>query len=299
MSNDKMETGTSSFLDRHALTRRLEENLEVFLEDYGFKVFPFGHPVILQNNSWIASKLKKVESKSNLATVMVKFSPDYIVVREKEPKSFFFLDAKASITPVFFNTQVERIKNHYGKDRYLTPHDIGEIEREAWFSYNKFYTGKHVAIVVATPYNPKVLLAEWVSNIKCMWCYKETKESGPIPWNCKKCPLVLKSDDSGFGVVVNEFAAGSGIPHTNIHFGSMRTLDNFLSSEFGVKVKNDDYDSLLDFIKSWPLSKPKGRVSWGQFNGAIGRLKPKCPWLKCRKYDTEIPCPGDSESSMF
>ncbi len=280
MSNH-LETGTSSFLDRHALTRRLEGNLEVFLQDYGFKVLPFGHPVILRDNTWMRSRLKSIEYKANLSALMIKFSPDYIVLKEDDGR-IFFMDAKASITPVFFGKQVERIKNHYARDNSLSQHDIGEIEREAWFSYNKFY--KNVAIVAAVPYNPNLLLAEWVSKIKCMWCLKKAEEGNPIPWDCNNCPVFGDSRE-GFGVLVNEFAAGSGTPHTNIHLGTMRTLSEFLDNDFGINVEMGDYQLLLDDIKGWPLSKPKGRVTWGQYNGVIKKLKLKCPWLQFRIKD--------------
>jgi len=295
----KMETGTTSFLDRQALTRRLEENLEVFLADYGFKILPFGHPVILQNNTWIKSRLRKLDSKESLAAIMIKFSPDYIVVKESKPRDFFFMDAKASITPVFFQAQIDRIRDHYGKDKYLSREDIGEIEREAWLSYNKFFPSNHVAIVIATPYNPRLILAEWVSNIKCMWCIKETQPGNPIPWKCKGCP-VFSQNDEGFGVMVNEFAGGSGTPHTNIHLGLMRTLYEFLGDEYGVKIDKKEYEAtMLDFVKQWPLNKPPGKISWGQFNGAIKQLRRTCPWLKCRIRDKFISCPGEEQKSFL
>ncbi len=300
MNQQNRITGTTSYLDRQALTRRLEENLEAFLEEYEFKVIPFGHPVILQDNTWIKSNLKRIKYKANLAAVMMRFCPDYIVYKETEPKAFFFMDAKASITPIFFNKHVERIKNHYKKDNKLSKHDIGEIEREAWLSYNKFYSGNNVAIVIGTPYNPRLLLAEWVSNIECMWCLKEAKFGNPIPWECDKCPIFTNyNENKGFGVLVNEFASGSGTPHTNIHFGKMRTLKDFLYDEFKVEVDDEDYKLLIEDIKKWDINKPRGKVSWSQFNGTIKELKKLCPWLKCRREDKYIPCPGKKQESIF
>jgi len=292
-----METGTSSFLDRQALSRRFEENLEVFLADHGFKVLPFGNIVILQDNSWIRSRLKKVDYKESLAAVMVKFAPDYIVVKETDPKDFFFMDAKASITPVFFQTQIDRIREHHGKDPHLSRNDIGEIEREAWFSYNKLY-GARVLLVIATPYNQNLILAEWVSNITCMWCLKEALPGNPMPWDCSSCPVYATSKE-GFDVMVNELAGGSGTPHTNIHFGSMRRLDVFLMQEYAVQVDADEYEqTMLEYVKQWPLNKPVGRVNWTQFNNVVRQLRYQCPWLKCRIRDKFIPCPGEDQRSF-
>lgn len=282
MNDFNLETGTTSFLDRYALTRRLEENLEYFLKEYGFTLLTFGHPVILRDNTWIKSKLKSIQYKANLSAIKVKFSPDYIVVKKNNKTVFFYLDAKASITPVYFDSQVQRIKINYHKDENLSQHDIGDIEREAWFSYNRFY--KDVAIIIAVPYNPNLLLGEWVNKIECMWCLKKAQAGNPIPWDCNKCPI-YSSDDRGFGVLVNEFAAGSGTPHTNIHLGSMRSLDKFLLEEFDIEVNKDDYAILLDFIKKWPLNKPAGTVNWKQFNNVIRKLRNRCPWLKFRIED--------------
>jgi len=290
-----METGTSSFLDRTALTRRFEENLEHFLADYGFVLIPFGHPVILQDNSWIRSRLRKIDSKESLSAIMVKFAPDYIVIKETEPKDFFFMDAKASITPVFFQKQIDRIASNYGKDPDLSRNDIGEIEREAWLSYNKMYAAK-VVIVIATPYHPNLILAEWVSNIKCMWCLKEPLPGNPIPCNCNDCPI-YSANDTAFDVIVNKLAGGSGTPHTNIHFGTLQPFDVFLSQYFGVEVNKEEYQkAMLDFVKTWPLGKPQGTVSWGQYNGAIRQLRTKCPWLRYRIKDKYIEDPWHKDN---
>ena len=76
----------------------------------------------------------------------------------------------------------------------------------------------------------------------------------------------------------------------------MRPLDRFLKEEFAVEVDGQLYaEAMLGYVKKWPLNKPRGQVSWGQFNGAVSQLKLKCPWLKCRIYDRVIPCPGESQ----
>jgi len=284
-SKNTMETGTTSYLDRSNLAKRFEENLEEFLKDYSFRVIPFGHNVILKGNTWIESRLRKLDSKSSTEALMIKFSPDYIIIKESSPKDLFFSDAKASITPVFFQAQIDRIKAHYKKDPNLKRSDVGEIEREAWLSYNTFYP--QVVIIIASPYNPSLIKAEWAKNVECMWCFKESsEETGPIPWDCKKCPIKGNEKDN-FGVVVNKFAGGSGTPHVNIHLGKMRNLDDFLIQEFGIKIDKTEYDlTMLNFIKKWPLNKPAGRVTWGQYNGAIRTLQQEgCSWLKYRYKD--------------
>lgn len=279
--DETLETGTHHFLDRMNLTARFEQTLDPFLGDHGFEVMPFGQSVLLGENTWIASRLKRIAMKKSLAALMVKFSPDFIVVKGDPSPLLFFCDVKASITPVFFGSQIQRIRLHSDQPGLQRSH-IGEIEREAWFSYNTFYPSNEVAIVVASPYSTRPVLAEWVSNIRCLWCYSGEKRNGkPVPWDCSKCSVKTKK---GFGVVVNEEAGGSGTPHTNIDFRSMRTLDEFLLQEFNVTVDRDLYEeAVVGFVKQWPLNKPRGSVTWKQFNNPIRELREEgCAWLEYR-----------------
>lgn len=275
-----LETGTTNFLDRFALTRRLEENLEALLEDHGIIIKPFGQTAILKGNTWLNSRLKKLDTKNSLPTLMIKFSPDYIACSSSNTKKLFFLDAKASITPVFFESQIDKIRWHSNQLGLGRSH-IGEIEREAWFVYNSFYPKNEVAIIMASPYSQKLILAEWVANIRCLWCYKGKVNGFSAPWDCATCPV---RTGEGFGVIVNEEAGGSGTPHTNIDFRSMRTLPDFVYQEFGVKLDAELYQrALLDFVKKWPLNKTSGTVNWKQYNGAIRELRNEgCDWLKYR-----------------
>lgn len=278
-----LETGTTHFLDRFALTRRLEENLEGLLADHGLKILPFGQTAILRGNSWMNSRLKKLDTKKSLAALMVKFSPDYVACKSSKEQALFFLDAKASITPVFFPAQVNRIRLH-SKQTGLGRSHIGEIEREAWFVYNTFYPRNQVAIIMASPYSTRLILAEWVRNIRCLWCYKGKVNGVAGPWDCSTCPV---KTGEGFGVIVNEEAGGSGTPHTNIDFSSMRPLPDFLEQEFGIRLDIKNYNfTMLDFVKEWPLNKPAGTVTWKQYNGAIRELREEgCTWLKYRMAD--------------
>jgi hypothetical protein len=252
--------------------------LEDFLKDHGFEITRYGYDQMLRDEPGMKAKMKKFASKASLPCLMVKFSPDFVVShKSSDKKILFFMDAKSSITPVFFQMQINRISEHSGLELYRK--DIGEIEREAWYVYNTFYPRDKVAIVMAAPYNPNLIVADWVSNVKCLWCIKQSG-SPPVPWNCENCPVFIT--EGTFGVMVNEFAGGSKTPHTNIHLGKMRSLKKFLEVEFDVKIDSDWYQTLMEEVKSWDLNKPVGRVTWGQFNGAVNDMKKTCPWLKNR-----------------
>lgn len=272
------ETNMASFLNRMKLTDEFTRVLVPFLQQNGFVLHEFGYDQILRDQPRMMALMKRIRFKKSTAALMVKFSPDIICAYPKIRNShgLFLLDVKTSITPLFFMKQIERVRNNANLPK-LSREDVGEIEREAWYVYNTFYPNNRVVIVMASLYNPKLVVADWVSNVKCLWCYKE---EGPIPWNCKKCPVFTIGGT--FGVVQNFLAGGSKTPHTNIHLGKMRSLNMFLSSEFGVKVDNEKYEKMINFVKTWQLSKPRGKVNWTQFNNVVDSLKETCPWLENR-----------------
>lgn len=250
------ETDMSSFLNRIKITNEFTQMLIPFLTSHGFVVSEFGYEQILRDNASMRALIKREKFKKSTAALMVKFSPDLICVfpQMKSDKGIFFLDVKTSITPVFFRRHIERLRR-IARLRKLRREDIGEIEREAWDVYNTFYPRKRVAIVMACPYHPRLIVSEWVSNIFCFY---------------------------RLNVDRNIEAGGSGTPHVNIHLGKMRTLSDFLRDEFRIRVKRTEYRKMLNFVKTWQLYKPAGRVNWTQFNNAINELKKTCPWLKNR-----------------
>jgi hypothetical protein len=262
-NQEALETGTTSALDRMDLTARLTDMLVPFLEDHEFRLSDFGQHVILRDNGSLVARIRRRVSKKSDEVLMVKFAPDYVCTYKDRPENLFLLDAKASITPVIFGAQIDKI-SIAAKLPHLERQDIGEVEREAWDVYNRFYPKDRVAICFASPYHPRLLVAEWVSNIK---------------------PLYRLEVD------VNTEAGGSGTPHVNIHLKRMRTLEEFLDQNFGVKVDQAGYKAILDFIKTWGLNKPRGRVNWKQFNNVVRSLQRVCPWLQERWLDGRGPAP--------
>lgn len=249
-----METGTTSHLDRLNLTKRLDEMIKPFLEDCGFTIEEFGYNITLRDASPMFYRMKKLEVKKSEAALIVKFSPDFISIKRGKKKDLFFIETKASITPIFFESYIQRLRDMSGITD-LKREDIGEIEREAWDTYNDRYPKEKVVIIMACPYNPKLLVAEKVSKINCFHRFKKD---------------------------INYDAGGSKTPHVNIHLGQMRRLDLFLKDEYGVKINVEFFNEIIEFIKKWDINKPIGRVNWTQFNNCISKLKVSCPWLKHR-----------------
>lgn len=259
-----METGTTSHLDRMNLTKRLDEFIKPFFIDAGFAICDFGYAVTLRNQPSMSARMKRLEVKKSDAALMAKFSPDFIVIRNGRNRRLFFMETKTSITPIFFDSYIEKLRTE-AKLPKLRREDIGEIEREAWDTYNIHYNPKEIVIVLACPYNPNLILAEWVDKILCFHRFKKD---------------------------TNTEAGGSQTPHVNIHLGIMRPLCSFLKEEFGIKINEAFYKEITDFIKKWGLNKPAGRVNWAQFNSCVSKLRATCSWIQYR-------LPKDKDQSLL
>jgi len=257
----------NSFLDRMDNTKNLDEALLPFLEEHGFQIFPFGQTTLLAGSPILPS-LKRLLVRDYAfntygAGFMVKFAPDYICLHENTKVEPFFLDTKASVIPILFDQSTYMQQLQAGAKKAgclpLTRCDVGEIEREAWDVYTKFFPPSRMAICFAAPYNPRLISMEW----------------------CAKTPTFFR-----FAEDRNEVAGGSGTPHVNIHLGKMRTPDQFLKEEFSVSVDADAYSALIEVVKTWKIQKPNGRVNWSQFVGALRRIKKEgCPWVEGQMPD--------------
>jgi hypothetical protein len=125
------------------------------------------------------------------------------------------------------------------------------VEREAWENYSNRYPSERTAVLMACPYNPTLLLAEWVSKITLLFRFKKD---------------------------IN--ARGSKSPHVNIDLYSMRSLADFISQEFDTTVDQEYYKLMVEYVKEWPISNP-GRP-WLQYNACVRELQISCPWLRQR-----------------
>jgi len=260
---EKMESaGTATFFQRFALTERLQEMILPFLDECGVEVAEYGQNVILGHNGSLEARLKKLEAKKSPAALMVKFAPDFLCMY-RETKTLYFMDIKTSLTPVLFTSKLDELSRHCRK--HLCREQVGLVEREAWDNYTTRYPAGRTAIVMACPYNPRLLVAEWAGSIRPLFRFEED---------------------------INRNAAGSMTPHVNIDLDSMRDLATFMQDEFNCEVPRDHFDAMVEYIKTWPLSNP-GRP-WMQFNACVRGLQMTCPWLRQRNKEGWIdgPNPG-------
>lgn len=250
-----------SYLDRLNQTRSLDEAVLPFLAEHGIATFPWGQTVVFAEAPEIAGRIKRLLVRDYPvqeygAAFSIKFAPDFICVPE-EGGTPFFLDTKASVIPILFESYLLRLESFAREVGIEKLHrgDVGEIEREAWIVYNSFFPPERVAICFAAPYHPRCIVIEWCSEIITFYTYSGDR---------------------------NTDAGGSGTPHVNIHLGSMRTLDKFMQDEFKKKVNSTALKTLTDVVKGWPIQKPRGRVNWRQFSNAVARYRADCPWVKGR-----------------
>lgn len=239
--------GINDFNQRLNTTEANEALVRPFLEDLGLKTYPFGQHAILRDDE-IVSLMRNRISKFSTASLLVKYSPDLIALDAKRD-TLFFIDIKTSLTPVILDAYVDKLGNALG--RQLRREQIGIIEREAWDNYSQRYPKKRTALLVACPYNPRLLLMEWVSNIRLL---------------------------SRFLRNTNPKSAGSQTPHVNIDLDAMRGMDDFLAEELSCKSKSVEYDRLRAVVKTWPVVCSSER--WrNAFLRCVASLRITCPWI--------------------
>ena len=254
------DTGTKSHLSRMGLTNRLCELLDEIFDHHKVMHMEYGQNILLDGNGSLAARWKKLDVKKSDVVLMTKFSPDYLLCASDDGP-IFLLDAKSSITPIFFDSRVKFLAEESGISD-IDRHRIGEIEREAWDNYRNRFPKKKVAICFAAPYSPQLIHVEWASDLEELYRFK---------------------------LDTNVDAGGSRTPHVNIDLARTRTMEQFFRDEFSISLDSEMINDLLDEVKAWGLNKPP-RVNWTQFNNVIITLSVKCPWLRGRvpldgKYD--------------
>lgn len=121
---------------------------------------------------------------------------------------------------------------------------VGEIAREALLSYRQFYPD--TIILIASPYNSKLLMAQFANQVKCLYCYRN-----PIngDYNCNDCPS--KRGDF-FDIERMHDSVGSQTPITNIDLDSFLEADSFFEN-LGIHVEQSISSEILNIIKQEPI----------------------------------------------
>ena len=240
--------GTRDFYQRFGATEASERLIKPYLRAHEFEICDYGQLALLKDQEEASELLSDRASKRSLAALVVKFAPDCIGMDLKSNR-LFFIDFKTSLTPVILDGAIEKIRIQAGRST-LRREQIGVVEREAWDNYTNVYPADRTIIEMACPYNPRILLMEWVAKLSPLFRYSGS---------------------------VNYKSEGSGTPHVNIDLDSMRTVPEFLAQEFGRPPDTVSFNAVCEEIKKWPLSYPyKYRDA---FIKCVPQLRVTCPWV--------------------
>lgn len=256
-----------SFLDRFDTTQIAEDNIRSLFLSSGLFCLEYGQNVLIDRDSLQRAHLKRLlikdfEFVAYASGFLMKFSPDLVVYSNIFNVEPFFMDIKASRTPIIFESKVKEVQESAELQGIPIPkrHEIGIIEREAYDTYTTFFPHQSVAVCYSAPYTPDLILCDWVDRLQVLFRYSQDR---------------------------NNEAGGSGTPHVNIHLGMMRTIDEFFREEYGLELNSESLHLAKDRVKTWVLDKPPGTVTWSQFKHCLRRYSDPCVWLKGKFPDEQ------------
>lgn len=264
----------STFEERNGLTRLIEREMpKLFPNDH---IREFGCTALI-NDPNFSNFLRSPEVNQTHSGMLVKFAPDFLLLRAQKPKELFFVDIKHSVSPIWAEGQYKKLLklSTTKNNRRIELSDIGVIAREALLAYRRYYP--NTIIIMGSPYNPKVLMAQFVDKIQCFHCYS----SGPDKeYDCDRCPVKL-GNFFDFSRVEN--SAGSKTPYVNVDLGSFEPITEFFET-LNIRMDPDVVNKIVDSIKEEKLlfsstcnEFNKNRVRWTlNQNG--------CDWIKYKIY---------------
>lgn len=207
-----------TFEKRLNLTQRIESNLPELFNNSILK--EFGCETIVGDNLELMQLMKRPEINQSPTGMIVKFAPDFILAQRYNAKRMYFLDVKHSVTPIWYEKRLQKIRNNCN-DSTIEISDIGVIAREALLSYRRFYP--NTIILMASPYNPKLLMAQFADRIRCLYCYTSTNKE----YDCNNCPT---KNGGYFNIERATKSNGSQTPMTNVDLNSFEPIEDFFKS---------------------------------------------------------------------
>lgn len=266
----------NNFDSRVDLTKIIEDKMVELFENETTHVHTFGCDTIAGEDGILWDYLKRPEVNQQAAAMIVKFSPDFILVKHDEQPMLYFVDVKHSVSPVWADSRLNKIRGRNG-DTSISNSKIGVIAREALLSYRRYYP--NTIVLMASPYNSKVLMAQFAKDIRCLYCYKKDGE-----YNCADCP----SDNGGFFDIERATnSVGSQTPMTDVDLDSFLPADTFFE-QLGIVINRDVLDELIRRIKQEPIMFGSENVNQDTINKVLYRLnRDGCDWVDYKVYSKE------------
>lgn len=207
------------------------QNMETVMDSIMDGLFSHNiHLGKIESNLHNHETLKKNMRLSNInsdAAFMAKFLPDYILSHDENALTYF-VDFKFSRAPLFGFNRMKLINKLEKSNKRYTSMNIGVIAREAFYSYKKYYP--KLIVIVASPYNPKVLMAQFIEDIKVLHInganYTDSDAPNYVTDNAQHDQFEIMTDYY-FELDYNPYSTGSGTQHANIDLDSFKTFETF------------------------------------------------------------------------
>lgn len=257
----------SNFGERFELAAAIENRIEkLFSNDI---VQEFGCTKIVDSGTELFEFLSTPEINRMPSGMIIKFAPDFIILTKTKPQKIYFLEVKHSISPIYTKSRLNLMKKQ-AFDNTLKISDVGVVAREALLSYRRYYP--NTILLMASPYNPKKLMAQFAENVKCLYCYRSNKPD----YDCNNCPAM---NNRFFDIERANNSTGSQTPMTNVDLRSFDNAKNFFA-KLGIKIN----ESILDEIEKLIINEPvcfDNKVLNNRKNEVIQSLiNDGCYWLE-------------------
>lgn len=263
----------SDFTHRLSLTQIIEESMPELFPDPSLK--QFGCETILADNQELWEYVRTQEVNQSHSGLIVKFAPDFILLSNTQPRNLYFVDVKHSTSPIWAASRLEKIRQ-LNNDFNLSIADIGVIAREALLSYRRYYPNS--IVLMASPYNSKLLMAQFADRIRCLYCYRSSGQE----YNCSSCPAKA----GGFFDLERAVKSqGSQTPMTNVDLRSFEPADQFFE-KIGVNINRNVCNELKKKIQSEELdfsTAPVNRID--PVKWSINQSG--CSWVKYKIYSKQ------------
>lgn len=255
----------NSFSGRYSLSQELSKKVKDLFNKEDVEIIPFGFEIISNNSENLKAFINSPESNQSHSAMLVKFAPDFILFKKKQPQEIYFLEIKVSVTPLWSSKNFNEIILKHPNTKLS---DIGLIAREAWNAYNTLFP--NTIILSATSYNPNILKAQLVSNIKCLRCNGKNGQE-----DCSKCPI---KQHGFFEHSRNYNAIGSQTQHTNLDLSSFLDANVFFKS-IGLDLNNNVFQDIIQMFKTQGITFPP-MCNTSTKTKIIDKLKNEgCDWL--------------------
>lgn len=266
----------SSFDERLKLTETIENSMNTLFDDKDVVVHEFGCKSIVKDNAILFDYIRRPEANQQASAMIVKFAPDFILLKNSCPGQLYFIDIKHSVSPIWAPSRLKMLQEKNG-DTALSTSRIGVVAREALLAYRRFYPNS--IILMASPYNSKLLMAQFADKVRCLYCYHADARAD---YDCEHCP----SKNGGFFDIERATdSVGSQTPMTDVDLDSFLPADTFFE-KIGVNLNRSELTRLKDEIKKESIEFG-GNVYPALKNTALWNLnRSGCDWVEYELYST-------------